>query len=89
MLLAIATSLLTLGIHSVIPLSLFMSYFEHDCDMIVVGLLRQKSCCFYHYDCAILTPGASQAFRERSGRERHRSGRNNVVAVESGTVFPD
>ena len=35
-----------------------MSYFEHDCDMIMVGLLRQKSCYFYHYDCVILTPGA-------------------------------
>ena len=54
MLLAIATLLLTLSIHSVIPLSLFMSYFEHDCDMIIVGLLRQKSCYFYHYDCVIL-----------------------------------
>ena len=57
MLLAIAT-LLTLSIHSVIHLSLSMSYFEHDCDMIMVGLLRQKSCWFYHYDCVILTPGA-------------------------------
>ena len=56
--LAIAT-LLTLSIHSVIHLSLSMSYFEHDCDMIMVGLLRQKSCWFYHYDCVILTPGAS------------------------------
>ena len=52
--------LLTLSIHSVIPLSLFMSYFERDCDMIMVGLLRQKSCYFYHYDCVILTPGASR-----------------------------